>query len=219
MDPMNNHLDLWVIPGLTEAVNNTAIRLGLAPFSGGDHVLLESDHGIIATRFVDNLRKALSKGWWFNTIYDYELMREDFDESERRWDLDFHVLRMETSRFNLNPLPNMVIRKPVENPAQGCSIVVTDEDWRPESLKVDLVVVPYREQTDGIRTTTEMPVELMEYIELKTTNQLAIVYGVPKDKGEELEALQLLHRIDGHSDDVFNVVDNNPLTWQTVRRR
>lgn len=176
-------LDLHQHPEFTEIVNNVAMRLGLAPYTGGE-VQLDSDYGIIAQKLTSNIKSCLARGWWFNTIHDYELTPNDWVQETNSYRLPFKAIKASARRFQhqqptnyrVNPTP---IADELTLPVAGSSSIGSGSDsegpFRSLSLLVqnisvddvpdaDLLVIETPSGTirGQIRTLEAVPVQLGE---------------------------------------------------------
>lgn len=200
-------------PSVDLMINDVAIRLGLAPFHGGTSYSLDSDYGVIAQRLAHNIRTTASRGWWFNTWRDYEVTPESWDGSLREYVLPYFVLGFEIPRFQEVPHALLLVNRRDQD---GFSLPPTlsigdgDEPFH-TTFRLDL---KFLSTTIG----DSLPWQFSEFIVVKTANQLANVYGIPPSPESESQAWHALLQADAMSKPVMNAVDDNPITWNTVRR-
>lgn len=212
----NQDLLVWSKwPHLSSMVNDVALRLGLAPYSGGE-LTLDSDHGIIAQRIAMNVQSCLSRGWWFNTIRNFEVHPDDWNAGLRCYSLEPFVLSYSIPLHQLNGSPRTlrVVHSVSSTGSTGdTQLFVVDDDWDARyPFTLDLMIAPVDDS---------LPFEFSDYVVIKTTNQLANIFNVPveKDPNAESRAWYELQRADAVAEKPFNMIEDNPITWATTRRR
>lgn len=216
--PHISPLDVTLWPHLSVMVNNVALRLGLLPFSGGED-LLEGDYGIITQRLVAIGRSTLARGWWFNTIENYTLPEGTIDPTTLYINYAFsdtpgHVIDAKFPRFQDETPKNYSLVGNYDNDGLPVppTLVIKDVDWDPtKPLKVDLSVIPLDD--------SGWPQQFTDYLEAKVAEELSTLFNVPPNTNETMRCWHELLRVQADNRQPTNIVEQNPITWQTTRRR
>jgi len=215
MNP-NQDLLIWQKwPHLASMVNDVALRLGLPPYSGGE-LTLDSDHGIIAQRIAMVVQHCLSRGWWFNTVKEYELTPDAWDDQERYYTVPQFVMSFTIHAQQQDGSPNSlrVVHDIDPSGSTGATkLVVDDPDWEARHpFKVDLTVAPVDDR---------LPFEFSDYIAARVTNMLSAVFNVASEVNAayETRAWFDLQRADAVAEKPYNIIDDNPINRHTTRRR